>query len=691
MAGGIVKFTLQVQDEASGAIKEVAGEAKELDVEQKKVAQSAKITRAEIAGFATAAAGAAVAVAALVRDVVDARNALLDASTRTGVAATTLNGLKLAAEGSGLGFQAMEGVVAGFTNRLAAVAQGSKEAGEAFARLGVSVNDTEGNMRSSDAILRDTITAIQALPTETDRATAATLAFGRQGTKLLQALGTGELEDFVEVANKYGVNVGPGAAKASGDWQRAQAALNLALDGAKASIVESVGGIDGMTDAMLLLGEGVIFGAKMAVIWKDAMLAWLLPIRAIITGFQTLGGVIENVFSGNFRAARDIAVGGLEDIAKSAKEAALTVWNTLPNIKKAVDEIGDFSTDARALTSSRAAAPSGTVPAEVVEAAAAPAKEAVDEVAVALDELAANAYGILAPVEQGLRSIVRMFEAMAGRVGAMLGQAISGNVSGALQAGVMAASRGIGGAIGGAGGAALGGVVGAGIGGAIEGLSALGSEGAGAMVGKISKSINDIAAGFENLPDFIVRLAERLPSLLMNLVTTLLTNLPKMFTALLIKLPVHFAAGLVEWWRGVWQAIRDWFRDLFSFGSDGNGRTSDRERSQGQMVQAATGQGAPDLASMSRIPGRAIGGLIPQTGLYMMHAGETVNRPASMGGNSGTTAAQSRGGMGLAGLGGVTVNVSTPVADSNFADYLSRELERLFGTGGLRSSSVFGG
>jgi hypothetical protein len=38
----------------------------------------------------------------------------------------------------------------------------------------------------------------------------------------------------------------------------------------------------------------------------------------------------------------------------------------------------------------------------------------------------------------------------------------------------------------------------------------------------------------------------------------------------------------------------------------------------------------------------------------------------------------------------VVVNVTAPVADAAFAEFMGRELERLFGAGGLRTSTVIG-
>eukprot|EP00914_Ancora_sagittata_P020023 GHVO01039727.1.p1 GENE.GHVO01039727.1~~GHVO01039727.1.p1 ORF type:complete len:402 (-),score=38.68 GHVO01039727.1:538-1743(-) len=400
--------------------------------------------------------------------------------------------------------------------------------------------------------------------------------------------------------------------------------------------------------------------------------------------------------TGEFSTAIELGKNGLQDMADMARDAADTVVDTPGRIMAAFSEMGEFSAKNRGLGSGGDGDGDGGGKDDPIVSIVAPKveKEKIDEVAKALDELSAGAFDLLFPIEQGLRSIEAAYLGMARRMGAQFGAILSGNVSGALRAGVEAAGRGIGSLIGGAGGGAVGGLVGAGIGGAMQGLGALGSEGAGAMVSKITKSIDAIASGIENLPDFIVRLAERLPDLLMTLVSAILVNLPKILTALLIKLPVHFAAGLVEWWRGVWDSIRAWFRDLFSIGNSGDGRTTRAETAQAEAQRATMEslQSAGQLGNgAAAIGSRDIGGLIPQTGLYMMHAGETVVRGPNQGPNTGTSGATGRAsGLGMMGA-TVNVNVSTPVADSNFAEYLGRELDRLFGPNGLRSANVFGG
>ena len=95
------------------AINEVEKELKQFE---KASAKSAKSFNQKFSGMAggaknasAAIAGASVAMLAFGQQLADATNDLVDTSTKTGIAADTLQGLRIAAEGSGLAFESFIG------------------------------------------------------------------------------------------------------------------------------------------------------------------------------------------------------------------------------------------------------------------------------------------------------------------------------------------------------------------------------------------------------------------------------------------------------------------------------------------------------------------------------------------------------------------------------------------------------
>jgi len=260
------------------------------------------------------AAGAAFGVMA--QDVANARNELSDLSTRSGVARDTLAGLRLAAEGSGLAFSDIEGIVSRLPKIMGDVRRGSKEQADAFKALGVEVTDASGNLRDGDAVFRELVAAIGQLPTPTEKAAAAAQVFGKQGTKLLQALGDpAALDSFVQLAGQSAINSADAAASA-GDWQRSMAELNLALDGVKATLVDGLG-VTGLVDDFTL---GLTFMTA--------------AVQSLGEEFARVGRVGASVFS-NLAAGEFMAAG----------RAADQFANELLNPIERISDLNDALTD----------------------------------------------------------------------------------------------------------------------------------------------------------------------------------------------------------------------------------------------------------------------------------------------------------------------------------------------------------
>jgi len=194
---------------------------------------------------------AAKEIAELVPEVQDLRNEISDLETKTGIAAATLAGLRNAARGSGQQFTELQSALSQFPKRLSDVARGTGEAKIAFDKLDIGATNADGSLRSADDVLKEFVAKVKQVKDPTSRAAVATSAFGEAGGKLLQALGGGELEAHIEFARRYGTDVGPDAAKAAADWQRASAELSTMMDGVKGAIVDLLSPTEKLQDFML--------------------------------------------------------------------------------------------------------------------------------------------------------------------------------------------------------------------------------------------------------------------------------------------------------------------------------------------------------------------------------------------------------------------------------------------------------
>ena len=219
-----------------------------------------------LAGIATVAVGTIATVGALgsayieaqkaafafTREVVDSVNDLNDLSAQSGLTAGSIQAVITAFEGSGQSAQAASAFIGRFPRLFADLASGASRASESAARLGISLTDAEGNIKSADTVLIDVTRALQSIEDPTERATEGFLLLGRQAGQFLQAFGaTSDFENFLAITERYGVETGPEASAAAARFQEQLAFLNVVVKGLQQRFVNAVGGVDFFNDKLL--------------------------------------------------------------------------------------------------------------------------------------------------------------------------------------------------------------------------------------------------------------------------------------------------------------------------------------------------------------------------------------------------------------------------------------------------------
>ena len=178
---------------------------------------------AEKAGAAIAGVG--IAIVAYGQHMADLTNQLVDASVKTGIQTETLAGLRLAAEGSGRSFEDLEGGLIRFQQSMLRATQVTGPQRKAFEMLGVEIQDMNGNLRDADSIFRETLESLSKMEAGTERNAALMDLFGRTaGPALIQSGALDNLESMVDLATKFGVDVGPAAVEEAAQFQRNMAA-----------------------------------------------------------------------------------------------------------------------------------------------------------------------------------------------------------------------------------------------------------------------------------------------------------------------------------------------------------------------------------------------------------------------------------------------------------------------------------
>ena len=269
----VVKYILDVNTKkATKGLEAVGDEAKETGKDLDKAKKSGLDFASKLGGAVTGLASgiglitgaistvvgaledAAVGVYDFNKSVVDSINDLNDLNAQSALSAQSIQAIKVAFEGSGQSAEQAAGFISRFPRLMADLESGASRASEAAKKLGLEIRDSSGEIRSSDAILKDAIGSLQQIENDTERSTTAFLLFGRSAGQLLQAFGkTSEFENFLALSEEFGVKTGPEASAAAAKFQELLAALNVVAAGTKQAFIEAVGGVDFFN--RLLLGS----------------------------------------------------------------------------------------------------------------------------------------------------------------------------------------------------------------------------------------------------------------------------------------------------------------------------------------------------------------------------------------------------------------------------------------------------
>lgn len=135
-------------------------------------------------GVSMAAAGVVAGLGAISYKAGKAADDLNTMSKVTGIGTQDLQKYKYAADLVDVSVEAIAKSNKKLATNAYNAANGSKSQAEAFDKLGVSVTDADGNLRDSDAIFQDTITALGQMENETERNALAQKLMGKSASEL---------------------------------------------------------------------------------------------------------------------------------------------------------------------------------------------------------------------------------------------------------------------------------------------------------------------------------------------------------------------------------------------------------------------------------------------------------------------------------------------------------------------------
>lgn len=179
MADNKTSIIISAVDQTEGALKNINNNLGQLEGQFNRLS-------GVVSGFAAVAG--VTAFTGLVKGAIDTADKLYDVSQQTGASVEALSAMSGAAKLAGVDMQTVAGGLTKLSKNMLDAANGSGDAAKVFQALGISVKDTNGNLKSSDAVMMEFAKGLQTVSSGSERAAAAQMVFGKSGAQLVPLL-----------------------------------------------------------------------------------------------------------------------------------------------------------------------------------------------------------------------------------------------------------------------------------------------------------------------------------------------------------------------------------------------------------------------------------------------------------------------------------------------------------------------
>ncbi|MBX9758706.1 MAG: hypothetical protein K2Y29_07995, partial [Beijerinckiaceae bacterium] len=171
-----------------------------------------------MAAFGAAAIASVAVVVAQMRKVANEADELGKAAQKVGLMTEELSALKYTAGLAGVGFDSLQTSLVRLTKSMSEVAKGGEgDAAKAFQVLGVSVQNTDGTLRTSAEVMGDVAQKFSEYKDGAEKTALAVAIFGKAGADMIPLLNQGR--DAIAASNDeakaFGVTMSGGLARDS--------------------------------------------------------------------------------------------------------------------------------------------------------------------------------------------------------------------------------------------------------------------------------------------------------------------------------------------------------------------------------------------------------------------------------------------------------------------------------------------
>lgn len=265
------------------------------------------------------------AFAALVKGAIDSADELNKLSQKIGISVEALSTLQFAAQLSDVGLDTLKTGLKGLSANLTEARAGLGEGAALFQALGVSVEDTAGNLKSSDTILLEIADRFASFEDGATKTALAVKLFGKSGMDMIPFLNQGAsgIRTLMQEAERLGLKLSTETAQAAEAFNDNLTALKASSSGLGITLAtELLAPLRVVTDAIREgQGEATGFAAILGGALKTTLEAILVLGVNVAYVFKSMGTEIGGM-AAQLAALARLDIRGLEAIGEAMREDA---------------------------------------------------------------------------------------------------------------------------------------------------------------------------------------------------------------------------------------------------------------------------------------------------------------------------------------------------------------------------------
>lgn len=265
------------------------------------------------------------AFAALVKGAIDSADELNKLSQKIGISVEALSTLQFAAQLSDVGLDTLKTGLKGLSANLTEARSGLGEGAALFQALGVSVEDTAGNLKSSDTILLEIADRFASFEDGATKTALAVKLFGKSGMDMIPFLNQGSsgIRALMQEAERLGLKLSTETAQAAEAFNDNLTALKVSTSGLGITLAtELLAPLRVVTDAIREgQGEATGFAAILGGALKTTLEAILVLGVNVAYVFKSMGTEIGGM-AAQLTALARLDIRGFKAIGEAMREDA---------------------------------------------------------------------------------------------------------------------------------------------------------------------------------------------------------------------------------------------------------------------------------------------------------------------------------------------------------------------------------